>query len=184
MLWVKGIEFEMDINESKKRATSLAKEGKYDEAIALLKKIVPGMAKIGGFGNGGYTKVIPYFQKVGRYQDGIDYSINTLIPAVEKDCSIAFSHKCKEIQKAFTHLGTSQIYDKLRLCAKREKKKDEEVLYENLSEESWQKYEQFLSVGERIELKREFEEAFQIYGVSTDSWPDVIKRRFADLINT
>lgn len=173
----------MKINESEKKATILAKEGEFDEAIALLQKLTPQMARVGGFGNGGYTKIIPYFQKAGRYREGIDYSINALIPALKQDCYITFSQKCEEIQEAFIQLGVAQIYDKLRLCANRENNKEDEALYAQQSEESWKEYERLLSVGERIELRKGFEEAVEIYGPSIDSWPDIIKKRFTNLIN-
>lgn len=177
-----GVVPKMDIGILNKKATILARAGNYNEAISLLKEAVSEMARTGGYSNGGYTKIIPYFQKAGKYQEGVDYSLGTLIPAVKNDCAIAYSHKCREIKESFTNHSISQIYDKLRLCAKREGNIEDEVFYAKLSEGAWREYERLLSVGERIELEKEFKEALKLYGASTSDWPSFIKKKFIDFI--
>lgn len=174
----------MDIREATKRATSLVKEGKFDDAVEQLKLVVPEMAKVGGFARGGYTKVIPYFQKAGRYQESIEFSERVIIPAIEEDCLKAFNHKCREVQQAFQSLGMSEVYDKLRLCAKREKIPSDESKYEQLSIEAHERYTELLEIGEKIELKKEYKENLTIFGSDTGKWPRVLLKRFDSLLNT
>lgn len=174
----------MDIRESTKTATALAKDGDYDSAIYLLKLVVPEMAKAGGFSSGSYTKIIPYFQKAGRYKEGVKYAESTLISATKKDCKKTFSHKCKEIQEAFQSLGISSIYEKLKLCAKREKLADDESKFERLGKDFYSEYERLLEEGETVELKKEYEEAMKLFGKNVNAWPDSVRNRFARLINT
>lgn len=172
----------MDINESTKVATSLAKEGKFDEAIDLLKKIILEMPKVGGFSKSNYTKIIPYFQKSNRYYDGISYSEDNIIFAIEADCRKTFGHKCKEIQQAFHSIGISEVYDKLRLCAKREGIIDDETKYKALSLEAYEKYSKLLKIGEKIELEKEFDEANTLFGTNKDKWPAILLKKFDSLI--
>ncbi|GIU09190.1 MULTISPECIES: hypothetical protein [unclassified Shewanella] len=174
----------MDIREATKRATSLFKERKLDDAVELLKSVVPEMAKVGGFTKGDYTKIIPYFQKAGRYQESVEYSENVLVPAIEEDCRRTFNHKCREIQQAFQSLGISEVYDKLRLCAKREKIPSDESKYGKLSIEAYERYTELLETGEKIELKKEYNENLTIFGSVTGKWPRGLLKRFDSLINT
>lgn len=91
----------MDIRESTKTATALAKSGDYDGAISLLQSIIPKMAKTGGFSGGLYTKIIPYFQKAGRYKEGVEYAERTLIPAFRDDCKRHLATSVKKFRKHF-----------------------------------------------------------------------------------
>ncbi|MBU2072316.1 MAG: hypothetical protein KKE08_12670 [Gammaproteobacteria bacterium] len=174
----------MDIRGTTKAATALAKNGDYDGAILLLKLVVPEMAKAGGFPSSSYTKIIPYFQKAGRYKEGVKYAESTLISATKKDCKKTFSHKCKEIQHAFQNLGISSIYEKLKLCAKREKLTDDESNFEHLGKDFYSEYERLLGEGETVGLKREYEEAKDLFGKNINAWPDSVRNRLARLINT
>lgn len=110
-----------DINTLMKSATALAKEYRFDEAIELLKNLVPSMAKQGGFSHAQYAKIIPYFQKAGRYSEAERYCESVLLKATKSDCYKTFAHQPKATREAFSNLHTSKIYDKLRLCAQREK---------------------------------------------------------------
>ncbi|KPQ20222.1 hypothetical protein [Halomonas sp. HL-93] len=174
----------MDIRESTKTATALAKSGDYDGAISLLQSIIPKMAKTGGFSGGLYTKIIPYFQKAGRYKEGVEYAERTLIPAFRDDCKKTFGHKCKEIQEAFQNLGVSSVYEKLKLCAKREKSPDDESLFERYAKDFHSQYEKLLEAGELIELQKEYEQAIDLFGKNPKSWPDSVRNRLARFINT
>jgi len=158
----------MDIHKSIKAATALAKDGLYDESIALLKIVIIEMQRVGGFSKSNYTKIIPYFQKADRYQEGISYSENRIIGAIEADCQIAFGHKCNEVQQAFKSLGISEIYDKLRLCAKREGNSDDEKMYGERSLEAHNTYSKLLEAGEKIELLKEYNEAITVFGSNSN----------------
>jgi hypothetical protein len=172
----------MDIHEATKSATRLAKEGKLDDAIERLKSIIPEMAKVGGFTSGGYTKIIPYFQKAGRYQESIEFSKNVLPLAIEKDCQKTFHQKPLEIQQAFYNLEISAIYDKLRLCAKRENIPRDESKFEQLSIEAFDLYTELLDKGEKIALNKEYKESLTIFGLDTNKWPKVLLIKFDSLI--
>lgn len=172
----------MDIRETTKKATNLAKCGKFNDAVEQLKLIVPEMAKIGGFTRGSYTKIIPYFQKAGRYQEGIEYAESILIPAIKHDCQKIFNHKCKEIQQAFQNLGISEVYDKLRLCAKRERIPNDESKYEQRSIDAYERYIELLKKGEEIELKKEYKQTLATFGSDTGKWPKVLLNSFNSLI--
>lgn len=175
---------DMDIRESTKTATALAKIGDYDAAILLLQSIIPKMAKIGGYSGGSYTKIIPYFQKAGRYKEGVEYAEITLIPAVRSDYKKTFDHKCKEIKEAFQNLGVASVYEKLKLCAKREKLPDDESLFEEYAKDFHSQYEKLLKAGELIELKKEYRQALDLFGKNPSIWPESVRKRLAPFINT
>lgn len=173
----------MDINEITRKATGLAKSGDLNAAIDLLKIAINRMQAVGGYSNNGYTKIIPYFQKAGRYKEAIDFSFSHLIPAVTADCKISFQHKCTEIQEAFTELSKHQIFDKLRLNSKREGIKSDEEKFDDLSKIHFENYQKFLSLGNMRQLKIDFEESIKIFGSNFSDWPDVLQRKFESLIS-
>lgn len=172
----------MDINEITRKASSLAKSGDFNAAIEILKIAINRMKAVGGYSNNGYTKIIPYFQKAGRYKEAIDFSFSHLIPAVSEDCKISFQHKCTEIQEAFTESSKHQIFDKLRLNSKREGIKSDEEKFDNLSKIHFENYKNLLSLGEKRQLKIDFEESINIFGSNFSDWPDVLQRKFESLI--
>lgn len=173
----------MDINEVTRKATNLAKSGDLNAAIDLLKIAIDKMQAVGGYSNNGYTKIIPYFQKAGRYKEAIDFSFNHLIPAVSADCKISFQHKCSEIQEAFTELSKYQIFDKLRLNSKREGIKADEEKFDNLSKLHFTNYQKLLALGSERQLKVDFEESINIFGSNFSGWPDVLQKKYASLIS-
>ncbi len=130
-----------DISTLLENATALAKDKKFDEAIGLLVNLVPSMANQGGFSHAQYTKVIPYFQKAGRYSEVESYCEDVLIGAVKSDCDKTFGHQPKETKEAFINLYASKIYDKLRLCAQRENLSDEVKRFRALQQRHYSKYE-------------------------------------------
>ncbi|WMO12564.1 hypothetical protein [Pseudoalteromonas piscicida] len=133
-----------EINEQLKVATSLAKENSFDEAIELLQAIIPQMGQIGGYSHSSYTKIIPYFQKAGRYSEVEEYCKNDLFEAVVTDCKNVFGHQSDETIKAFIHLFKYKIYDKLRLCAQREKDFDSKRRFEEAGRCNYEIYEKWL----------------------------------------
>lgn len=170
----------MDIHDLNKAATLLAKEGEFDLAIDHLKNAVLKMKKVGGYGNNGYTKIIPYFQKAGRYKEAIEYSLNELLPALFEDCRRTFSQKPEEIQEAFYELGCHQIFDKLRLNAKREKLLDDEIRFKTLSEQHFLKYQNLLNVGENRDFHNQYCNIRDLFGNDSSSWPQSILTKFGD----
>jgi len=115
----------MDISTQLKQATVFAKEKEFNQAIDLLIEILPLMATQGGFPHSAYTKIIPYFQKAGRYSEVEQFCKTYLFVSIKRECEKTFGHQPRETITAFIHLHTSMIYDKLLLCAKREKLKED-----------------------------------------------------------
>jgi hypothetical protein len=170
----------MDIYEATRKATSLAKSGDLDASIELLKSTIERMKTVGGYTNNGYTKIIPYFQKAGRYEDAIDYCLSHLIPAVKADCRITFRQKCEEIQEAFIELSKHQIYDKLRLNAKRESLVDDEQRFSGFANQHYSNYEKLLKLGSAKQKEIEYKEIERIFGENISCWPECFQIKHAD----
>tara|TARA_R110002012_G_scaffold309334_1_gene516289 strand:- start:26 stop:463 length:438 start_codon:yes stop_codon:yes gene_type:complete len=133
-----------EMNEQLKIATSLAKEKRFDEAIELLQTIIPQMGQIGGYSHSSYTKIIPYFQKAGKYFEVEEYCKGDLFAAVVTDCRNVLGHQPEETINAFIHLFTCKIYDKLRLCAQRESDLDSKLRFEDAGRYHYEIYEKWL----------------------------------------
>ena len=161
-----------------KHATSLAKCKKFDDAIDVLNELY----KTDEMSDADIIKVIPYYQKSGRYLELESYCEKTLIPLVSRISERTFHHKCKEIQHAFISLSIYKIYNKLELCAKREKMDSDKSKFSSKAESYYQLYETNLVKGEEIELEKEFLEAKDILGNDFNECPDTFKRRFSHYI--
>lgn len=172
----------MDIYEATRKATSLAKSGDFDASIDLLKSTVIKMQAVGGYSNNGYTKIIPYFQKSGRYDEAIEYSLAFLIPAVKADCKISFRQKCDEIQEAFVEMSKYQIFDKLRLNAKREGITDDEEKFESLSKLHFSNYQKLLKLGNEKQKEIDYKEILDLFGSDHSQWPEMFQTKYADFI--
>lgn len=168
----------MDIYEQVKNATSLAKSKKYDEAILLLNKLYEDYE----MSEADIIKIIPYYQKAGRYGELENYCERVLIPMVSRANERNFSHKCKEIQHAFISLSLYKIYNKLELCAKREKINFDKLKFSARAASYYRLYEDYLVAGEKVELESEFMKAKEILGVDFNEWPEIYKRTFSSLI--
>jgi hypothetical protein len=169
----------METYELVKHATSLAKSKKYDEAINLLNELY----ETSEMTDAEIIKVIPYYQKAGRYGELESYCIETLIPLIIGVNERTFSHKCKEIQHAFISLSVYKVYNKLELCAKREKTDADKSKFSSKAVSYYQLYETNLVKGEKIELELEYLEAKNIWGTDLSKWPDIFKRKFSHYIS-
>ena len=167
----------MDTYDLIKQATSLAKLKKYDEAIYLLNELRVNH-KISCS-----DKIIPYYQKAGRYSELEKHCTEVLIPMDSRITQDAFSHKCRELQHAFISLSVYKIYNKLALCAKREKLKPDESRFLEEASSYYHLYETNLAAGEKIELDLEFIEAKNIWGVDYAEWPESYKNIFSNYIS-
>lgn len=161
-----------------KHATSLAKSKKYDDAIQLLSELY----KSNEVSDAEIIKVIPYYQKAGRYNELEQYCEEILIPLISNINERNFSHKCKEIQYAFISLSIHKIYNKLKLCAKRENKEDDKSKFSSKAILYYQLYRDNLVKGEKIELELGYTEARSIWGGDHSKWPESLKRRFSQYI--
>lgn len=169
---------QFEINQQVKVVTALSKDGKLDEAIDLLKDLIHQMAKVGGYGNRGYTKIIPYFQKAGRYREGVDYSLNVIIPLATNDAEKSFGSKCSEIKDAFKNLSISQIYGSLSSIAQLEGEKTEFENFTQLAHFHQSEYSRLLAAGQLEQARIEYNETEILFGSDVSKWPDCFIKQF------
>lgn len=154
-------------------ASALAREKKFNEAIELLMEYYGQSLP----SDAGLIKVVPYFQKAGRYSELDEICRHTIVPKLEEGNQVCFQHKCLEIRSAFMNLKLHQLYKKLALCAKREKLSSDESEYKKISFYHYKEYGRLLSLGSEIEEKKEYEEAREVFGADTSEWPPALQRR-------
>ncbi|WP_347364628.1 hypothetical protein [Vibrio vulnificus] len=157
-----------------KTASALAKDKKFNEAIEVLDSFY----SRGKASRDDLIKVIPYFQKAGRYSEVEAYCEKVIIPNLKKDNESVFSHKCSEIQDAFFNLALHKMYAKLSLCSKREKVKMDEERFGKLSDDAFGKYQSQLTLGESIEDRKGFEQVLETFGQDPDEWPSIFKMKY------
>ncbi|MDP2716651.1 hypothetical protein [Rheinheimera sp.] len=172
-----------EISDELKASSALAKENKFDEAIELLKCT---LRKIflsdTSYPSSTYAKIIPYFQKAGRYSEIEPFSVEYLVPEIELKAKKSFSHKSSEMQNAFGAIYVSDIYKKMALCAKRENLESDEGRFMNFSQEYRVKYLELLELGEKTSLQLEYNNTLEIFGSDTKKWPDIFKRKFQGIL--
>ncbi|MBT42527.1 MAG: hypothetical protein CMF12_08390 [Idiomarina sp.] len=166
---------DLEVSEKTKKASSLAREKKFDEAIKVLGKLIKGLEKCNLDHSDVCIKIIPYFQKAGRFDELESYVNETLIPVGRAVTKKSFSHQNKHIQDAFTHLFLSRVYDKVRLSAKREKNNELKSYYGDKSQQEYDRYEAALEKGEEIAADEGEKEMVRIFGADKSQWPDSIK---------
>lgn len=166
------------IQNHTKQATAFARDGNFGQAISILKELIPVMAESGGFGASDYYKIIPYFQKAGRYQESLNYTKEVIIPAVIADRKSSHGHCVPETLQALTHNCISQIFNKLALAAKREGEAEHSDSFKALEREHYDKYQVLLKIGEQKQLESEYQELIRVLGEDTNQWPLSIRRKF------
>ena len=152
-----------------KTASALAQDKNFNEAIEVLDSFY----SRGQASRDDLIKVIPYFQKAGRYSEVEAYCEKVIIPNLKKDSESVFSHRCVEIQDAFFNLALHKMYAKLSLCAKREKAKLEEERFGQLSDDAFGKYQSKLALGDSIEERKGFEQVLETFGQDPGDWPSI-----------
>ncbi|PSU86707.1 hypothetical protein C0W42_19665 [Photobacterium kishitanii] len=157
-----------------KTASALAKDKRFNEAIEVLDSFY----SQGEASRDDLIKIIPYFQEAGRYSEVEVYCEKVIIPNLKNDNESVFSHKCVEIREAFFNLALHKMYAKISLCAKREKIKVEEEKYSKLSDDTFEKYQSQLVLGESIEDCKGFEQVQETFGRDLDDWPSIFKIKY------
>lgn len=164
----------MDTYTLVKRASAFARDKDFNKAIEALNEVYtqcePDEAAL--------LKVIPYFQKAGRYDELNEYCTEMLIPKISFYNKTCFAHKCQEIQQAFENLGLHRLYSKLELCAKREKNEQDKHSFRSLSTFHYAEYERLLAIGEKNEKSKEYSEMVSIFGKDTSKWPENIRKMY------
>ena len=172
----------MDTRQHLKEASALAKSQNYDDAIHVLITVIDNTRKNGGLSDANYTKIIPYFQKAGRYEEGVSFALNTLMKIAQEDRQKTFSHKVPEIAEAFYFLTQSKIYKSLSLISKREGLPAKAATFLKLSESKFEDYKKQLEIGQNLQLTKDFEEYKAIDCRPPGQWSEVMKRKFQKLI--
>ncbi|SEH07617.1 hypothetical protein [Candidatus Venteria ishoeyi] len=154
-----------DIGENLKLATALAKENKFKESIELLKITLEKIFLSGiSYPSSTHVKILPYMQKAGQYIEIESFCENYLIPNGQEKVKSSFSHKCLEIQQAFCSLHVSDIYNKMALCAKREKAISDESKFEEFSKKYRAEYEELIEQGEKVEKEKRYKRLINRHG--------------------
>lgn len=166
----------MDTYTLVKRASAFARDKEFDKAIEVLNEVYTQ----GEPDEAALIKVIPYFQKAGRYDELHEYCTEMLLPKISSYNKTCFAHRCQEIQLAFENLGLHRLYSKLELCAKREKKEQDRLSFHSLSTSHYAEYERLLTMGEKNEKHKEYGEMVSIFGKDTNKWPENIRKMFTD----
>jgi hypothetical protein len=166
--------YDVAIYDSIKDASAKARERDFDGAIEIMKNVLDKIwASNDRFTDDTYTKILPYFQKAGRYSEAIDFSENVLIPKLAKKHSPLMT-----TDRAFMCLYVSRIYGKLALNAKREKNLEDETFYKNLANEIYESYDELREKGAEEDLKSEYLYISELWGSDVSRWPSSLKERF------
>lgn len=161
-----------------KQATSYAKAKDFDKAIEILDQLISDLDKYELDHSSLLIKIIPYFQKAGKYSEVERYVLSRVLPILEKTKQKAFQHKSDMTQLAFIELYLYRIYDKLRLCAKREKQSADEQRFTAESKSHYGNYERYLALGMEHDKKMERAELAELFGGDVNYWPDSLKHLF------
>jgi len=168
----------MDIYQSIKYASELARKKDFDAAINVMQGVTEEMSNTSGHSIQHFVKIIPYFQKAGRYSELQDYCSRSLLPAVGNAARMSFSHTNQAMVDAFSSLYKSKIYGKLHLAAIREKKEHDASAFCGLRNRYLHDYQRLLIVGEKLQLTEEYTQAIELFGSDRSKWPDIIQEKF------
>lgn len=171
-----------EINALIKRASAEAKSRDFVAAIEILKKAYQQTQYSELFYASGFTKIIPYFQKAGRYDEVETFCVTELVPLVRSEVKRVFSRKVPTMQEWFFFINIAPIYDKLRLCAQREGMSEDEQRFNEEYNIYAQKHAKLRPIAEHEQLRKEYLDFIGIVPTYKD-WPCVLKKRYAHFIN-
>lgn len=172
----------METNDLLKKATAFAKEGNFDLAISTLQTAVKAMSNEGGHPHSSYIKIIPYYQKAGRYDEALRYCVDELIPAIKRDKSRMFAGKPLETIECFSQLYISEVYSSLELAAKRENKYDDAEGFANKATFHKQEFTRLRVLSDKANLEIDYQEYKSISEPDPNEWPEVFQSRYKELI--
>jgi hypothetical protein len=172
-----------EISELMKKATASVKEDNLDFAINFVSEALKKM-KLSKllYSPANYTKIIPYYQKAGRYSEVELFCLDILVPSVRVALQQAMSQRCQETLEVHLYQYISRIYDKLHLAAQRDDNPDDKARFikeHNFYEAKWRELQPLAQI---IELDKEFQEMKELFGADFTIWPNVIKDRFESFI--
>lgn len=175
---------DQEISKLTKEASAKAKEKNFDGAIETFEKALNLYQKSELFYGRAYVKAIPYYQKAGRYTELEQYRFGCLIPRIQSDVERVFSDKAKSMQQWFALGVEINVYDKLRLCAKRENVSADEARYKEIIDKLSREYEELKKFSEMEQLKAEFQYTVRLFGPynKAGDWPEVFVKKFKNLL--
>lgn len=157
-----------------KLASKYAKEKRFDDAIDCLHQIYKK-----GFGSeSNIIKILPYYQKAGRYHEICKFVKKTAIPLIEKERNTMFKHRCREMRDAFFFLSMSRLYSKMALCAEREGNSKDFSRYVYKAKNFGNKYERLIEIGGHIEWDKGKKEILLTFGSDPTNWPLAVKEEY------
>jgi len=176
-----SIDFE--ISDLMKEASAKAREKCFSEAIAYVKESLykTKESKL-LYDTASYTKIIPYFQKAGKYCEAEQFCIDVLIPLIRDAIKKGMSQRTSEIQEVHFFQYIAKLYDKLRLVAKREGKPQDRERFNKEYQFYTSKWMELQNGATKIELEKEYHEMLALFGSDTSEWPIVIREKFKSLI--
>lgn len=168
-----------EIHKLLKQATQQHKDGNTDVAIETIQKaliIIPNSSLV--YPASTFTKIIPYFQKAGRYSEAEPFCINTIIPLINKTINIGFQGKPLATLEASFNQMLSQVCDKLALVARREGIEEDRKKFIKAKSDY---HNQYLAKFEqsKIELlEQDLKEVIEVFGEDSTKWPPSYRRQF------
>lgn len=173
-----GFHLDEKVDMLLKSASASAKAKDFDTAISTMKEALENMwVSDVGFSPGNLAKIIPYFQKAGRYSDGVAFADKYLIPKLVEDYN-----KADSTDRAFICLYVAKVHEKLALNAKREKIKDDETFFSKKAAEMLDAYVKLMQIGKIEDLKEEKQYMLELFGHDNSKWPDAVLRKFEPIL--
>jgi len=172
-----------EISRLTKASSARAKNKDFNGAITEFDRALLLMSQSGLFYGRKYVKAIPYFQKAGRYSELEEYCDRVLIPLVEKNIEDVFYDK-PVVTKEFFLVGVLvNIYDKLQLCAKRERVEGDFEKYGKRLDSLMAEQNTLRVNSERESLRLEYNDLAKFLGELKDNyenWPKTLRERFKE----
>ncbi|CAI3804423.1 hypothetical protein [Rheinheimera sp. MM224] len=173
-----GFHYDEKVDLLLKSASASAKEKNFDTAISVMKEALENIwISDVSFSPANIAKIIPYFQKAGRYSDGVAFADKYLIPKLIEDYDQSGS-----TDRAFICLYVGKVHEKLALNAKREKIKDDETFFSNKAAEMLSAYTKLMEIGRIEDLKEEFQQMLAVFGNDYGKWPDTVLKKFEPIL--
>ena len=88
-----------EISDLMKKATASVREENHDLAVNFVNEAL-NKIKLSKllYSHADYTKIIPYYQKAGRYSEVERLCLDKLVPSIRGALQKAMSQRCQEIQ--------------------------------------------------------------------------------------
>lgn len=173
-----GFHYDEKVDLLLKSASASAKENEFDAAISTMQKALENMwVSDVTFSPANIAKIIPYFQKAGRYSDGVAFADKYLIPKLVEGYNEAGS-----TDRALICLYVAKVHEKLALNAKREKIKEDETFFSNKAAEMLNAYTKLMEIGRIEDLKEEYQQMLAVFGNDHGRWPDTVLKKFEPIL--